>query len=309
MTRLDRAQAHRKTLSGSAELVMLNPVKRAARFTFAISFGLASLLSIASLRAGSVDQKMVGKWTVMVPTAQGTSALWVWEIHADGTYNAHTEGQAPDVVHSGRVTFADGTWTFQATQGLPNGTDRGTYQIVASDTVLIVGKLGPGYWHHAGSSSASSPQKAVTPPEGEPELKEPWQISWEEFARELQGLYERRTGEVEMGKFFNGRPVRWKGRVEKCEYDRANGVTYLTFQMPTEVIKFPDGRLARMDSLFLACKGDASLAKDNEVEFQTMLKPGAYPSPVNPVSSSTSDGKEVIAMIVEVDNEKSRIIK
>src|SRR5947209_20339303 len=89
------------------------------------------LITLAAPAADSVDSHMVGTWTINVPTAQGTMALWVWEIHADGTYNAHTEKQTPAVVHKGKVAFADGQWTLQATEGLPNWTDQGTYQIVS----------------------------------------------------------------------------------------------------------------------------------------------------------------------------------
>ena len=78
----------------------------------------------------------------------------------------------------------------------------------------------------------------MTPPE-------PWQTSWEAFAREVQRLYHSKAAESEFIKRFNGKRVFWEGQVLKVHVGKE--LNEVTLRMPEYRITLPDGRVALME--------------------------------------------------------------
>lgn len=101
---------------------------------FAVSIPLAS--------QASVDQQLVGTWSLMGLPA--SAAPLVWQIEATGRYKSIA---GPKVVEQGNLVAADGTWSVKADSGR---ADAGSFTI--SDGVLqLNSKTGPiTKWRKAG---------------------------------------------------------------------------------------------------------------------------------------------------------------
>lgn len=108
----------------------------------------------------NVDPALVGTWEMPVPNAQGV-ARWVWEIRADGTYSFYSEGPGAVPPHTGSVTLLHGQWHLQATTGLLQWSDGGTYQLGDPNTLVATGKLGTGRWQRVAGTPASALARRV----------------------------------------------------------------------------------------------------------------------------------------------------
>jgi len=99
-----------------------------------------------------VDHNLVGTWELSVRNAEGV-ARWVWEIHANGTYDFHAEGPGAAPSHRGTFAAAKGNYTLKSTTSAWD--DSGTYQVTGSDTLVATGRLGTGSWHRVRPSTAT----------------------------------------------------------------------------------------------------------------------------------------------------------
>jgi uncharacterized protein (DUF2141 family) len=114
-----------------------------------------------------VDPAIVGTWQLSVPNPQGT-ALWIWQIKADGTYSFHSEGPGSPPPHSGNFSAAGGQYTLKSTT--MNWTDSGTYQVLSPSTMQATGRLGAAMWQRQGSmASVAPPPQQLAEPQREAE--------------------------------------------------------------------------------------------------------------------------------------------
>ena len=127
---------------------------------------LCVLLLACTSKAAQVDPDLVGTWELMVPNAQGV-ARWVWDIHADGSYDFHAEGPGGAPAHSGTFSANNGQYTLQSTTLA--WTDNGTYHLIHGNTLQATGKLGTGLWlrvQQAQGPSRSEPPAIATAGQG-----------------------------------------------------------------------------------------------------------------------------------------------
>jgi hypothetical protein len=103
--------------------------------------------------ASQVDPGLVGTWEMMVPNAKGV-ARWVWDIHAEGSYDFHAEGPGNVPAHSGSFSAKDGQYTLQS--NTLAWADSGTYQLIQGNTLQAVGRLGAGSWQRVQQDSANA---------------------------------------------------------------------------------------------------------------------------------------------------------
>lgn len=103
-------------------------------------------VACSSRSSGSVESDLVGTWELYVPTPSGPSH-WIWEIHADGSYDFHAEGAGNAPAHSGTFTAANGQYSLDSTTVTVNWHDKGTYQLTQPDTMWAAGKAGVAAWH------------------------------------------------------------------------------------------------------------------------------------------------------------------
>jgi hypothetical protein len=104
----------------------------------------------------AIDPRVVGTWVNQTVNQQGGTVRWIWEIAPDGAYRFRSEGAGGPPAHAGRGAFAEGQWSLQATSGQPGHTDSGSYQVVGSDHVFFVGRLGPGTWQRMAGAPAAT---------------------------------------------------------------------------------------------------------------------------------------------------------
>ena len=92
-----------------------------------MKFGIAVLVvaGLAQATDSLVDPKLVGTWQMVVPNPAGV-AIWVWDVHANGTYSFHAEGPGNIPSHRGTFEAAQGKYVLKATT--MDWEDRGTYR-------------------------------------------------------------------------------------------------------------------------------------------------------------------------------------
>ena len=107
--------------------------------------GITALVVAALARAAAppVDPALVGTWEMVVPNSDGL-ALWVWDVHADGTYLFHAEGPGNVPSHSGTFQAAQGKYSLKSTT--MDWVDQGTYDPPARNVLRATGRLGTGSW-------------------------------------------------------------------------------------------------------------------------------------------------------------------
>lgn len=112
------------------------------KFSLVVATFAASLCPLSSL--ASVDQQLVGDWSLMGLPA--SAAPLVWHIEADGRYKSIA---GPKVVEQGNLVAAEGTWSIKAdTTGRADG---GSFTLTAGVLVLN-SKTGPSTrWRKAGT--------------------------------------------------------------------------------------------------------------------------------------------------------------
>ena len=96
-----------------------------------------------------VDKEMAGTWSLHWP---GRPVYWT--IRKNGTYEISGPGAA--VKHDGTLRSRKGKWSLKSKTW---GEDGGTYTFPNTDTMLCVGKLGPGTWTRVSDRTAASPAK------------------------------------------------------------------------------------------------------------------------------------------------------
>ena len=106
---------------------------------------------------------------------------------------------------------------------------------------------------------------------------EPWQTSWEAFAREVQQLYNSRAAESEFIKRFNGHRVFWEGDV--VEVDLGKDPKEVALRMPEYRVTLPNGRVAFMEYIRLTVKGGATFQMSQKTHFRATLSKGEESSP------------------------------
>ena len=158
---------------------------------------LATLVAIARPGAGEaapvqiaqapVDPRVVGRWVHQTMNPQGGTVRWIWEIAGDGAYSFRSEGAGGPPAHGGRGRFAEGQWSLQATHGQPGLTDSGVYQVIGSDHVFFVGRLGPGTWQRmADAPAAGQPSPGATA----------WPAALPEMAARARAIARARRGDA-----------------------------------------------------------------------------------------------------------------
>jgi tetratricopeptide (TPR) repeat protein len=117
------------------------------------------------------------------------------------------------------------------------------------------------------------------------EITEPWQASWEAFAKEVQRLYNSRAAESEFIKRFNGKQVFWEGDVLEVHLDK--DPKEVTLRMPQYRITLPDGRVALMELALLTVKGGFTYHMFQKNRFQARLSTGDedFPAAVSSLHS------------------------
>jgi hypothetical protein len=103
---------------------------------------LLLLLVAASCAPSKVDADLVGTWELNVPNADGI-ARWVWDIHANGSYDFHADGPGGVPSHSGTFEARSGTYALRSTTIA--WVDSGSYQL-QGNTLNATGRLGTGAW-------------------------------------------------------------------------------------------------------------------------------------------------------------------
>jgi Flp pilus assembly protein TadD len=93
-----------------------------------------------------VDADCVGTWLLEVPAGTEKS-IWKLDLQADGRYEFSIEGPGNPPGHRGTIELGDGQWKMHATS--IDYDDHGTYKHSDPDTLLMVGKLGPGVWRRS----------------------------------------------------------------------------------------------------------------------------------------------------------------
>lgn len=114
----------------------------------------SSLIPKVSIAADGVDPRLVGTWKL---NYLGPPAFWV--IREDGVYRIHGP-HTPGSAHRGKIQATNGKWSIHS----PKWQDSGTYELKDENTLVSVGKLGPGTWElvwTAGTAETGRP--APTP--------------------------------------------------------------------------------------------------------------------------------------------------
>lgn len=110
----------------------------------------------------------------------------------------------------------------------------------------------------------------------ENQLKEPWQTSWDEFAKEVQRLYDSKAEQSEFIRRFNGKPILWEGRV----FDVTPGKSPLVaMQMSRHRVTLLGGQFALMDVVNLPVKDGIKVESDKKSRFRARLSKGNTLSP------------------------------
>lgn len=151
-----------------------------------MKFGIAALVvvGLAYAAAPGVDPTLVGTWQMVVPNSDGV-AIWVWDVHANGTYSFHAEGPGNIASHRGTFEAAHGTYSLKATT--MDWEDRGTYEPPTNNVLRATGRLGTGLWKRV--TTADIQPSAASAPSGIPPNP-----SWKSFANLGKGVAENGNG-------------------------------------------------------------------------------------------------------------------
>ena len=136
-----------------------------------MKFGIAALIiaGLANAAAPLVDPNLVGTWHLMVPNSKGI-AIWVWDVHANGTYSFHAEGPGNIPSHRGTIEAAQGTYVLKATT--MDWEDRGAYAPAVNGVLRVTGRLGTGLWSKVNTADIQpSAPSALFPLPPDPTLK------------------------------------------------------------------------------------------------------------------------------------------
>lgn len=103
-----------------------------------ILLGLLALIFIPMVACGGapVEKSMIGTWALQWP-----GQPIYWKITKKGSYAI--SGPGATVKHEGTIKAAKGEWSLKSKTW---GEDGGTYEFPDSNTMICVGKLGPGTW-------------------------------------------------------------------------------------------------------------------------------------------------------------------
>ena len=137
------------------------------------------------------------------------------------------------------------------------------------------------------------------------DITEPWQTSWEAFAREVQRLYHSKAAESEFIKRFNGKRVFWEGEVLKVHVDKE--LNEVTLGMPPYRVTLPDGRVALMEYVRLTVKGGFTYHTFQKNHFQARLSKGDvdFPAAVSWVHIK-DEAKGIDGTIIAVNLEEGQ---
>ncbi|MBZ0166630.1 MAG: hypothetical protein K8I00_07455, partial [Candidatus Omnitrophica bacterium] len=91
---------------------------------------------ISACGGNQVDKPLRGTWALQWP---GQPIFW--EIKKNGTYTVSGPGAVAG--HTGSLRASKGKWSLKSDTW---GKDGGTYTLTNADTMLCIGKLGPGTW-------------------------------------------------------------------------------------------------------------------------------------------------------------------
>jgi probable HAF family extracellular repeat protein len=109
------------------------------------------------------------------------------------------------------------------------------------------------------------------------DITEPWQTSWEAFAKEVQRLYDSRAAESEFIQRFNGKRVFWEGDV--VEVDMSKNPKVMALRMPEYRVTLPNGRVAFMEYVRLTVNREVTFQMFHKSRFRATLSEGDDDSP------------------------------
>jgi hypothetical protein len=139
---------------------------------------------------------------------------------------------------------------------------------------------------------------------------EPWQTSWDEFAKVVQALYVRNAEEKEFIKVFNGKQVHWEGQVSSSEINE--GQLDVVIDMPDKSVVLANGTAVHMNTIVMTISNTQVILSSKKVRFHVTLQKEApkiegfeFPAAAVHLLTNTDEktGKSVTGIVIETEND------
>jgi hypothetical protein len=139
---------------------------------------------------------------------------------------------------------------------------------------------------------------------------EPWQTSWDEFAKVVQELYARNADEKEFIKVFNGKQVHWEGQISNSEIN--DGQLDVVINMPDKRVILANGTAVHMNAIVITVSNTQVTLSSKKVRFRVTLQKEApkiegfeFPAAAVHLLSNTDarTGTSVTAIDIETEND------